>query len=432
MRLMSVFILMFLFPFGLMAQDVLTLEDAIEIALENNYGIKVSKSNQEITENNYTLGNAGFMPMVTLDFNKSFGTQDFERTLASGVEQSQSGAKNERTSYGATLNWTIFDGFQMFASYDQLNTFRSQSEESLKADIELIIYNISATYYQAALENERLNLYDSNVFFSQERLQVAKDKYELGKASKLEYLQAQVDLNADKSQQLTQQQTLEATKLELSRLLSVELDTFKLEYNLDTESNVNLEELLEGVSLQNPQLTSLKQQELIAQYNEKISKGDMLPRVNIFAGYTHAKSESPAGFAIVNTSDDINYGLTASWTIFNGFNVNRQIQNARIQRDIATYQYDNQLINFKTAIRQGYSNYTNSLDLMALERENLDVARENNEISKERYEIGLSTPLELREAQLNFLNAELRFQNAAFNAKLAAIELKYLSGQTIN
>lgn len=416
---------------SLFAQEQLTLQKAIELALDNNYGIKIAQSNQQLADNNFTLGNAGFLPEVTADFNKTYGVQDFERTLASGVDQSQTGAQNERTSYGANLNWTIFDGMRMFASYDQLNVLKAQSEESLKAEIELLIFNITTTFYQTALERERLILYDSNVLFSEQRLKVAKDKYELGKASKLEYLQAQVDLNSDKSQKITQQQTLTATKLELIRLMGVELDEFSLTYSLTDTEELELQDLINGVESQNPQLSALKKQELIASYDEKLNRGNMLPQVNLFAGYNHIKSESPAGFALVSTTDDITYGLSASWTLFNGFNVQRQVQNAKIQKDISTYQYDNQLNNFKTAIKQGYAGYSNSLELLDLEESNLAVARENNDISKERYVIGLSTPLELREAQLNYLNAELRYQNAAFNAKLAVIELKYLSGRLI-
>lgn len=426
-----ILIISLLLPLSVLSQDILTLQDAITMAMENNYGIRMAKSNQVIAENNHTLGNAGFLPIITADFNKSFGVQDFERTLSSGVEQAQTGARNERTSYGANLNWTIFDGFQMFASYDQLEALQSQTEESFKAEVELLIFNITFNYYQAALEKERLILYDSNVLLSDQRLTVAKDKFELGKSSKLDFLQAQVDLNADKSQQLNQQQVLTSTKLELSRLIGIELPEFLISNDLTSSDDLQLDELLNGVESQNPQLTALKKQEIIFSYNEKISKSNLFPQVNLFAGYTHAKSESPAGFAIVNTSDDINYGLSASWTLFNGFNTNRQIQNAKIQKDIANYQYEDQLISFKTAIRQGYTSYSNSLELMQLEQENLDVARENNEISKERYKIGLSSSIELREAQLNFLNAELRFQNAAFNAKQAAIQLKYLAGLSI-
>lgn len=414
-------------------QNVLTLDQAIDIAMENNYLIKISRNNNQINENNLSYGNAGFLPTITANADKTYGIQSFDRELSSGVQQSQSDAKNERTSLGAALNWTIFDGMKMFTTYDQLQELKLQSEESLQADIELLIYNITATFYQAALERERLTRYDSNVLLSEQRLKVAKDKYDLGKASKLEYLQALVDLNADKSLRIQQEQLLSTRKLELNRLMAIQdTSSYMLKYVLEPEEELVLTELLESLETQNPLITSLKREKAIAEYNSKITMSERLPVVNFNAGYTHSKSISPAGFAVENTSDDINYGLSASWILFNGFNINRRIQNAKIQSDISELRYNSQLLDYHTALKSRYIDYTNALKLMELEHQNLSVARENNEISKERYEIGLSTPLELREAQLNFLDAELRFQNAAFSTKLAAIELKYLSGQIID
>ncbi len=415
-----------------MAQSGLTLEEAVETALENNYNIKIARNNKSIAENNFSLGNAGFLPTVTLDFNRTYGISSFEQQLSSGTERADDGVKNNRQAYGANLNWTIFNGMQMFTTYEQLEELQKQSEESLKAEIELLLFNIKTTYYQAALERERYILYDSNVLLSEQRLKVAYDKYSLGKASKLEYLQAQVDLNTDKSFRIQQQQLLANRKYELLRLMAAEDDNidFVLDYNLDIEETLSLDILLENIELQNPQLSALRRNQVIAERNQRINEGERLPVVNLFAGYTHTNSESPAGFAIENTSDDISYGLTASWTIFNGFNINRRIQNAKIQSQNAQLQYQNQLLDFSTNVKTRYIDYQNSLELMALEKENLTVARENNEIAKERYKIGLSNPVELREAQLNFLDAELRYQNAAFNAKLGEIELRYLAGMS--
>ena len=428
--LITYLILSTLSSFG---QNVLTLDQAIDIAIEHNYSIKIARKNNEISENNLSYGNAGFLPTVTANADKNYGIQSFDRELASGVQQSQDNAKNERTSYGAALSWTIFDGMKMFTTYDQLEELKLLSEESLQAEIELLVYNISSTFYQAALEKERLSRYDSNVLLSEQRLKVAKDKYNLGKASKLEYLQAQVDLNADKSLRIQQEQLLNVRILELSRLMAIEdTSSYVLKYQLINDDELGLAELLENLEMQNPQISTLKREKAIAEYNTKITMSERLPIVNFNAGYIHSKTVSPAGFAVENTSNDINYGLSASWILFNGFNVNRRIQNAKIQSDISQLEYSNQLLDFNTALKTRYIDYSNSIELMELERENLSVARENNEISKERYEIGLSTPLELREAQLNFLEAELRYQNAAFNTKLAAIELKYLSGTLID
>ncbi|ELR73813.1 putative outer membrane protein TolC [Fulvivirga imtechensis AK7] len=414
------------------AQEPLTLQQAIERALKNNYSIKIARNNQQIAKNNYTRGNAGFLPDLSLDYNRTYGVQSFEQQRASGDVVNRDGAQNQREVYGAALNWTIFDGFKMFTTYDQLGELNEQSEQATQAQIELLVYNISTAFYTAAQEKERLALYKSNVELSEERLRIAKDKYELGKASKLEYLQAQVDLNADKSAMIRQMETFTIKKLDLMRLMAVEVEAdtlpFVIEYTITNDQNLQLAVLLDNMESENAELLALRKEQIIALHNEKITKGDRLPEVGLFANYSRSNFESPAGFVLSGSSDDLTYGLTARWTLFDGFNVQRRIENTKIQYQSAQYQYADKLLEYNTAIKTRFVNYKNSLDLLALEGENLDVAKENNEIAQERYQIGLSNALELRESQINLINAELRYQDAAFAAKQAEVELKYLSG----
>ncbi|MBL6449033.1 TolC family protein [Fulvivirga sp. 29W222] len=429
MRLTLVITSIVLLASPILAQEELTLEKAIETALENNYSIKIARNNEEVTKNNYTLGNAGFLPTITADYNRDYGVQSFEQQRSSG-EVSDSGAKSKRETYGATLNWTIFDGFKMFTTYDQLEVLNQQSKDQTKAQIELLVYNVTAAFYSAALEKERLLLFESNVELSDERLNVSKDKYELGKASKIEYLQAQVDLNTDKSSMIKQLELLAIRKFELMKLMAIDKDTlhFNIKYEIKNDPDISLRGLLDHLESQNAQLLTLKRDQAIALYDKKIVQGDRLPEVDLFADYTHSSFETPAGFVLSGKSDDITYGIAARWTIFNGFDVNRRMSNAKIQYENAQYQYKDQLLAFTTDIKTRYINYSNNLDLLKLEKENLSVARENNEIAQERYQIGLSNSLELRESQINLINAEIRYLNAAFAAKQAEIELKYLSG----
>lgn len=413
-----------------LAQDKLGLEKALEIALKNNFDIQVAENDKAIAENNLTLGNAGFYPVVEANFDQNFGLSSFEQQLNNGEERSDDGVRNSRRSYGVSLNWTLFDGLRMFKAYDQLNTMDKMTDDQLRASVETLVFNLSSTFYQAALEKERLRLFEGNVKLSEERLSIAKDKYELGKASKLEYLQAQVDYNSDKSAMIQQAELLAITKFSLLELMAQRNDSinFEVDYVLDIDRNLSLDELLTVMEVENPQLLATRKAEIVARYEEEITRSERLPTVAVFADYTHQSFESPANFAIEGTSDQVNYGLTARVTLFNGLNLNRRIQNAKISSESARLAYQQQSLTFETNLKQTFLSYSNNLNLMKLESENLQVARENNDIAQERYEIGLSNPVELRESQVNLINAELRYQDAAFAAKQAEVELKFLAG----
>ncbi|QSE96643.1 TolC family protein [Fulvivirga lutea] len=409
------------------AQEKLTLENAIELAMENNYGIKIAKGTQQIAENNYTLGNAGFLPTVTLSANQNNSLVNGEQIVGGDVRDIDN-QENKSTTIGGNINWTIFDGTRMFVNYDILKSQNIQSQEALDFAIQTTIYNVATNYYLAALEKERLKLLQSNLELSEDRLKIAKDKYELGKGSKLEYLQAQVDYNTDQSNILSQKQVLENQKLELVRQMNAKSESeFDLDNTLLFDRNITLDDLLNSIQT-NKELNVLERAKEIAELQEKASKADRLPNLSVFAGYNYSETQRAVGFTFESSTTDLSYGFNASVTLFNGFNINRVIQNTKINKEIAELNYEQRMFDLETSIRQQFLSYLNSIELINIEEKNVAVAKENNEIAKERYDIGLSNPVEYRESQTNLIAAETRKQNAEYSAKLAEIQLKYLAG----
>ncbi|MDX1629806.1 MAG: TolC family protein, partial [Fulvivirga sp.] len=222
------------------AQESLTIEKAIATALANNYNIKIARNNQSIADNNFTRGNAGFLPTLSANFDRTYSVVSFEQVRATrdtAFTVSDEGVQTQRQTYGVNLDWTIFDGLRMFKTYDQLEALNLQSRESLRNEIEMLIFNVNLTFYQAALEKERLQLSETNIALSEERVRIAKEKYDLGQASKLEYLQAQVDLNADKTAKIRQQEALDIRKLELMQLLAITRDSINISLKYDLNND---------------------------------------------------------------------------------------------------------------------------------------------------------------------------------------------------
>lgn len=412
-------------------QEVMTLEGAIDLALEYNYGIKIARSNQEIAENNNSLGNAGFLPILTLDANQNNSQVNGEQVSERGTLEFDNEV-NRSLTFGSNLNWTLFDGTRMFANRDLLESQNLQSRSALEFAIETVIYNVSTNFYLASLENERLKLLNSNLNLSEERLKIAKDKYELGKGSKLEYLQAQVDYNTDQTNIINQDQILDFQKLELLRQIGVrDTVSFQTKYDLVFDSELVLDDLLNNIEITNKEIDVFRRATEIAALQERASSSDRLPTVSVFAGYNYNDRLNAVGFSFESTTTALSYGFNATITLFNGFNINRIIQNNRINKEIAAYSYEQRLLDIETDLKQQFLGYLNSLELIKLEEQNVLVAKENNDIAKERYEIGLSNAVEYRESQTNLIAAELRQQNAQFAAKLAEIELKYLAGLSL-
>ena len=415
------------------AQDTLSLQEAVRIGLENNFDVKIAQNDQRVSENNLTIGNAGFLPSLDVDVSQIYDIQDSELTFASGDEQIRKGAKSNNFNAGAVLEWTIFDGMQMFVAYNRLSAEKEAGAVQTEIAIENTLARISNAYYTVVLEQARLNVYRESLELSEERVSIAKAKYEVGKTSKLDYLAAQVDLNADKSALILQKENLYNAKVTLNTLLARPpgID-FSVRVSIDPDLTLDKATLSEMVAASNPNLLLAQRNQYIQYLQVKELRSAILPEISLFTGYNYANANAEAGFTLGRKVDGFSYGIRGSMNIFDGFNRTREIQNAKILIETTGLEIENQRMALDADLESNYVNYQNSIDLITLERENLGLARENAAIALERYKLGNSTALELREAQRNAVQAESRLIDAVYNTKIAEIELLRITGQMVD
>ena len=417
---------------GANAQDTLELAISIQIGLENNFDIKISEGQKNIASNNNTYGNAGFLPTLDLNSAQRYTVENTSQVFISGDEQNRDGAKSKNFSAGAVLNWTFFDGTTMFYTKDRLEELEKQGIAITESVIQNIVAQIAKEFYTVALEQIRLELLFQNIELSENRLEIAKNKYGFGKSSKMEYLQAQVDLNRDKSNHMIQQENLANSKTALNELLGrdVTLD-FYVVFDPELNTELQYEELNAAMGNNNPELLANRYEMNASKLVKKELFGERIPELGFNLGYNYSKSEAEAGFLLSRQSSGLIYGLSATWNIFDGLNLNRRIQNAKILEENTELSYKAVKLSLEKELYSTFISYQNNIRLHGMEEQNKEVANENNEIAIERYRVGASSPLELREAQINLLEANLRYLNAAYFVKTGEIDLLFLSGSLL-
>ena len=421
---------------NLSAQEILGLKEAVTIGLENNFDIQIAEKDQLINKNNNTLGNAGFLPTVDLNADKTFQVQNVELDIQQGPEDIftifQDGAQSDRFNAGASFNWTIFDGFGMFMTRERLVELESQGLLDKKVTVENTIAAIYNAYYRTVFEQDRLSVLKETVEISRARLSFAQSRYEVGKGSKLDYLAAQVDYNTDRSNVLRQEETLNNVKIDLNVLLGRETNTvFSVNDQIDINPDLQLDPLLQKVNRLNPSLLNAISEQNVAflEYKEVVS--EQYPTVNLEFSYDRSTSNNDAGQLRFSSTNGITYGVSASWNIFDGFNRRREVQNAKVRKEITQLEKDALELSLQGEVNKAYVNYANNLQLTDLEESNVEIALENEGIALDRYELGAGTSLELREAQRNAVNSQNRLLDAQLAAKLAEIELLRLSGSIL-
>ncbi|WP_207429116.1 TolC family protein [Pedobacter sp. SYSU D00535] len=411
------------------AQQLLTLEEAVRIALENNYNIRIARNDVDIAENNVSRANAGFIPSVNANLTNNNTIQNSSQTRATGEVTERNNARGSSLNYGVGLNWTVFDGFRMFARYDQLQELQKLGEANLQLTILTTLGDVISNYYNLVQQQQQLRAYDTAVAISRLRVETAQTRFEIGRAARLEVLNAQVDYNTDTTSYLRQLESYRNAQITLNQLLAREATiVFSVAEDFNIDTKLLLPQLMSQALTNNPTLRAALVSRRIAELDLRLVRANRYPVIGLNTGYNFNRSESALGFATLNTGRGFNYGLTASVNIFNGFLQRRNERNASIAIESAGLDYErvNQSLNAQLAT--AYQTYQTNLSLVQLEENNVRIARQNLDITMARYRLGSITQVEIRDAQLNFVNATVRLNSARYQAKLAEVALREISG----
>ncbi|MFV8352926.1 TolC family protein [Flavobacterium sp. XS2P14] len=411
------------------AQEILTLENAVKIALENNYEIKIATNSLSIEKTNLAIGNAGMLPTVTATVLDNNSIQNSSQTRQDGTKTELDNAKNNSLTYGVGLDWTVFDGMRMFARLDQLKELQKLGEAQLKLTVITRISDVNAAYYDLVQQQQQLAALDTTIVISNQRLTLAQNRFTIGKASKLEVLNAQVDLNTDQVALLRQKELYANSKILLNQLMARDVATdFKVIDELEVDALLLLPELKSLAEKQNPQLEAQIINKRVAELELKQIKAARYPTVRVNTAYNFSESQSSLGFLAQSQSRGLNYGFSASLNLFDGFAQNRNEKIAKIQIENSKLNIDQQSLALNAQLATSYQTYVTNLELIALEEKNEAIAKQNLNITLDKFRIGTITTLEFRTAQLNYVNAKVRYSNAQFQGKLSEIALRELAG----
>ncbi|MDO6601147.1 TolC family protein [Arenibacter palladensis] len=415
-----------------MGQEILTVEEAVQIALENNYQIKIAANELQIDEVSVSMGNAGMLPQVELSLTDNNSIQNLSQTRSDGSVVERDNAKNNSLNYGIALDWTLFDGLKMFADYEQLKETQKLGEAQLKQVILNKVGEVMITYFDLVQQKQQLTALDSTIIISEQRVDLAYNRFTIGKASKLEVLNAQVDLNTDETLMQRQKELYVNTKVQLNEYLARDLKIdFEVVPEIFVDQALQLPELETLVAKENPTLQAEQINKKISELELKQTRALRYPTIFASTGYNFGRTESSLGFTTNSNSRGWNYGFGASLNVFDGFNQNRNEKIAKIQienSEVAIAQRTQELMSL---LNTTYQTYLTNISLIELEGKNEAIAQENMEITVEKYRIGIIPTIEFRTAQLNYINAKVRHSNAKFQAKLSEIILKQLAGNLV-
>lgn len=439
MRYLSIILILFS-VLNTQAQELISLPQAIEEALNASYQVKIADKNTAIAQNNNNYGEAGRFPSITLSVNpqNTYSNIKNPTSFLNGAQILGTGG-----TASLDLSWTLFDGFKVRINKSRFDLFEEQSKGNAKLIVENLVQQVTLAYYNAIVQKSRLSMQEEVLQFSRDKINYTKNRQEFGQATTFDLLQVQDAYLNDsivwQSQQLSYEMALQNLLLAMGKTAGVDptlspVDSLNYEladYDFETLKN----ELLDN----NQQLKNEKLKELIAKNNIEFQQSNLYPRLAMNAGISDQLNISQVSGKAPQISDAwqagstfngyVNFGLT--YNIYNGGKVRRSIQNAKFQQEISqlsTKDLERQLLNQLAILVEQYNRQK---QILALSLQLVNNSRQNRTIATERFLGNTLNFFDFRTIQTNYVRSINAAQNAFLSAKNTEINMLVLLGKLI-
>lgn len=428
-------VLLVLISIQVNAQEILTKKEALQIALKNNYGVKIANNNVETAKNNSSIYNSGYLPTVSTNAGATYDLDNQEFETHDGATTNIDGAESKRLNASINVNYTLFDGLGRKYNYKQLKERYNLSELQARETIEDTYLQLFTVYFQIARLIENTKNLKEALEVSKDRLKRAQYQYEYGQSTKLELLNAEVDVNNDSINLINSKQLFANSKRNLNIVLGIQKDTnYMVETDVEFINLMSYDELLEKAKENNVVLQQNEKNIAISEFNIKVNKAGYLPTAGLIGSYGWSNSnnnqEASVYSQIINAG--FNAGINLSWNLFDGGNTKTRVANAKIALDNQEIIKEQQIELIENSLNNAYEAYQNTLFVLQAQEQNVITNQNNFDRTQEHYKLGQVTSIEFRQAQINLLNAQTAYNNAKYDAKLLELELLQLSGEILN
>ena len=416
-------------------QDKLTVNDAVKLALENNLDIKISENQNEILKNNASFLNSGYLPRVSsrVGFNKS--NQNIEIETPNNLSGKLDNMKSENSFSNVSIEYILFDNNGRKFNYKKSKELSNRSGLEVKEVIENTLLQLYTVFYEVCRLSEEKDIIKSSLEISKTRLERNKIKFDFGQSTKLELLNAEVDVNTDSIRYLNAIKNLSNAKRDLNLVMNVDLNS---DYILDKEivynSTENIINFYDNASKNNTKLKIYAKSVEISDFELKSIRSTYLPTVGLNGSYDWNESinDNPYAFFNKNIYDGISGGINLRWDIFNQGKRITANKNAKVMLENSKIEKEKAYLIFQKELNNSYETYNNNLFILEVQEQSLNTSNNNFLRNLEKYDIGIVSSIEFRNAQLNLLNAKLSRNTARYEAKLSELYFLKISGKIID
>jgi len=426
-RIFFLFQLILVFNFCVSAQNILTLPDAINIALKNSLDIQIAKNRVEAAIINNHLSIAGGYPLVTGAINDNESITSVNQKQNSGNDIVRNGAAANNLNANITGSILLYNGGRVIATKKRLAELQLQSQQLLNAQIQNVLADVMTGYYDVVRQQDYIKTIDQSIAASNEQLKIVQIRQQAGLANNADLFQAQIDLNVLQQSKLAQQLIADQSKAELLRLLTLKADSsISIKDTILVDKSIQLETVINGLE-KNADIQAADQQVRINEQILKETRAQRYPSIRATTGYNFSRNQTAAGQLLLNQNYGPTIGVSIGIPIYNGGVYRRQekvaaldIKNAWLQKDILIRDYS------ANAVKQ-FQAYSNTISQLDSAVQNYKLSQKLLDLVLLKFQYKQATIVEVKNAQQSFEESGFRLVNLNYAAKAAEIELKRLA-----
>lgn len=420
------------------SKNVLTLEDAQSLAVQNNPNFKTKYFAIVAARAAYYGAFAPYFPKVTVSYQIGQSFNEPNNVYRNNI---RNGSRTFETGPGASASWLIFDSFAR--EMNLLAAKHSWKEnEALELDARrLLVRSVAYAYNDILLAMAKIKIAQENMKFQNSQLKENELKFEVGAVPLSNVLNFKAYYNTAESDLYSAQYAFASSKYSLAQLMGLTEGTIPDSVQFpgvpspDGEVLPSLSVYLDTALANRPDLKSYREALEVSKYNYWSSICAFGPTVTFNAniGYTvgQTRTKNYAGVGDYTGKYEnfsFSYGAAASWEIFSGgktfFNMRAQ-QAYMLQSD---YTMASNWISIITEVRTAYDSYLTCLKQVKISQKSLELYRKIRDLVAEEYQAGNTELTRLNEAQRDFVSAETTLATYVINMHNAKAQLQAAVG----
>ncbi|MFW5706503.1 MAG: TolC family protein [Bacteroidota bacterium] len=416
------------------SQQYMSLRQLVDRALEENYQLQIVRNQEQMAANNNTLGNAGFLPGINIRADQIWGIQNTEQQFFNGESRSGDNARSSRQDAVIELDWTIFDGFSMFAQRQKLIALQQLGEVDTRYFVEQTVSDLAVFYYQLVKEQQVLESLQKSLQISAFRLRLEEQTRSIGTGNALFYHQALIDYNADSILVNHREMIIRELQLQISRMINLPLDEVVTPDVSDFDLNglEDQQSLLQKALESNSQMETARLEELIAESNLRIERAMRYPNISVFGNYAYSNQVNEVGFLESSTAYGGQFGIRVRFNLYSGGRQNTRIKNVLLEQENTQIAETDTRVLLETQLAMQRNRYEAFMQQVRMLQQSLDAANRSLDIAKQQLELGAISGFEFRQAQLTAIRVENQLAELMFTLKSIEIDVARITGQLMN